>query len=133
MVIAAVGDLRVILASELSGAQRLKRHLWRMCAAMFIGTASFFIGQGANVFPQTVRDTKLLFAPVIAVVLVMIYWLVRVSPKSDKRDSSASDMNLRWDFDRQIHSFGHATEFGIPSTISLALRSVSAAVRSLWR
>ena len=133
MVIAAVGDLRIILASDLSGAQRLTRHLWRMCAAMFIASASFFIGQGANVFPQTVRDTKILFAPVVAVVVVMIYWLVRVSLKSDKRDPASSDKILPWDFDRQIHSFGRATEFGIASTISLALRSVSAAVRSLLR
>ena len=79
MALAAVGDLRVIVGRGLSGAQRLRRHLWRMCAALFIAAASFFIGQGANVFPQAVRDTKILFVPVIAVPVIMIYWLIRAS------------------------------------------------------
>jgi len=78
MAVAAVGDLRVMIGRSRSSTQRITRHLWRMCAALFIGTASFFIGQGANVFPQAVRDSKVPFVPVIAVFVVMIYWLVRV-------------------------------------------------------
>jgi uncharacterized membrane protein len=78
MGVAAIGDLTVVIGRSRTGAQTIARHLWRMCAALFIGAASFFIGQGANVFPQSVRDTKVLFVPVVAVLVTMIYWLIRV-------------------------------------------------------
>ena len=59
----------------------LRRHLWRMCFALFIAALSFFIGQ-ARVFPKPVRIFPLLALPVLAVLVTMLYWLwrVRVSP-----------------------------------------------------
>lgn len=85
MAVAAIGDLRVVIGRSRPGARTITRHLWRMCAALFIGTASFFIGQGANVFPQSVRDTRILFVPVVAVLVTMIYWLIRVRLTSSHR------------------------------------------------
>ena len=41
-------------ATFISGAQRITRHLWQMCVALFIAAASFFLGQ-AKVFPASVR------------------------------------------------------------------------------
>jgi len=38
----SVGDLRTIQSGGLRGARRLTRHLWRMCWALWIATASFF-------------------------------------------------------------------------------------------
>ena len=73
---AAIGDL-VALRSPPPAPRRLARHLWRMCFALFITTASLFLGQ-AQVFPAPVRHFALLAIPVIAVLLVMTYWLVRV-------------------------------------------------------
>ncbi|OGT84790.1 MAG: hypothetical protein A3H91_08080 [Gammaproteobacteria bacterium RIFCSPLOWO2_02_FULL_61_13] len=75
--LAALGDLRMMLAGGLQGVQRIARHLWRMGAAMFIATGSFFLGQ-AKVFPEQVRIIPLLVIPVLAVLLTLLYWLVRV-------------------------------------------------------
>jgi uncharacterized membrane protein len=75
--LAAIGDLRMILSRGLTSAQRLVRHLWRMCYGLLIATASLFLGQ-PQVFPEFVRGTGLLFVPVVAVLGAMIYWIIRV-------------------------------------------------------
>ncbi len=74
--LAAVGDARM-LRTGLPGSRRLRRHIWRMCTGMFIAAGSFFLGQ-AQVFPRAVRSSGLLAVPVLAVVSIMFYWLVRV-------------------------------------------------------
>ena len=76
-----MGDLRVLRSGPLTGARRLARHLWRMTFALWIATMSFFIGQ-ADVFPKALRIPGLLAVPVIAVLVAMIYWLVRVRRRS---------------------------------------------------
>ena len=75
--LASVGDLRVLWSGALTGARRLARHLWRMSFALFIAALSFFIGQ-AKVFPEPVRILPLLALPVLAVLVTMFYWLIRV-------------------------------------------------------
>jgi peptidoglycan/LPS O-acetylase OafA/YrhL len=70
-------DTRVLRAGHIEGNQRLARHLWRMGLAMFIATASFFLGQ-AKVIPQPLRNFALLSIPVVLVVLHVLYWLARV-------------------------------------------------------
>jgi uncharacterized membrane protein len=75
--IAALLDIRMLLARGIKGAHRLARHLWRMCFALLLATASFFLGQ-AQVFPEPIRNFALLSVPVILVFLLMLYWLARV-------------------------------------------------------
>ncbi|HJR80153.1 MAG TPA: hypothetical protein VJ821_08775 [Anaerolineales bacterium] len=75
--LAALGDVRMILAGGIQGAHRIARHLWRMCLALFIATGSFFLGQ-ADEFPEQLRNFALLPFPVLLVLLTMVYWLVRV-------------------------------------------------------
>lgn len=75
--LAAVFDARMILRRGVSGAARLTRHLWRMCAALFIATGSFFLGQ-QQVFPASVRGSSLFFVPELAVVSLLLFWLLRV-------------------------------------------------------
>ena len=43
--LAGLLDLNAILRAKLTPAQRIARHLWRMCFAFFIATGSFFLGQ----------------------------------------------------------------------------------------
>ncbi len=74
--IAGVADFRS-MGRRLIGRQRVARHLWRMGLAFWIATASFFLGQ-AKVFPEAVRSSGLLPIPVVAVLIVMVYWVVRV-------------------------------------------------------
>ena len=75
--LATLGDLRVILAKGIQGAPRIARHLWRMCFALLLAAISLFMGQ-AQVFPEPLRNSGLLPIPVLLVLLLMFYWLVRV-------------------------------------------------------
>jgi uncharacterized membrane protein len=78
---ASVGDRRMIRAGGIQGAARLRRHLWRMCVALFIASGSFFLGQ-ADEFPRALRIRPLLALPVLAVLATMIYWLRRLRAKA---------------------------------------------------
>jgi uncharacterized membrane protein len=74
----ALGDARTLRARVLEGTQRLIRHIWRMCFAMWFATTSFFLGQ-AKVFPEPLRHAVGIRAiPVVLVLVVMFYWLGRV-------------------------------------------------------
>ena len=75
--IAAAGDLKMILRGGISGSARIARHLWRMCAALTIASGSFFLGQ-QRIMPAYMRGSRWLFVPVIAPLLLMVFWLIRV-------------------------------------------------------
>ncbi len=77
LLLAGLGDLNAILRKKLTAAQRLSRHLWRMCFAFFIATGSFFIGQ-QDILPAAVRGSPVLFLLGFAPLLVMAFWLVRL-------------------------------------------------------
>jgi hypothetical protein len=57
-----------------------------MCYGMFIATGSLFLGQ-QEVFPERLRGTLVLAAPVILVLGTMLYWLVlvRIAARRMKR------------------------------------------------
>jgi uncharacterized membrane protein len=74
--LAGLLDLNAIL-HRLSPAQRIARHLWRMCFGFFIATGSFFLGQ-QDVMPAAVRGSPLLFLLAFAPFAVMLFWLVRL-------------------------------------------------------
>ncbi len=73
-------DARLLWAGSIQGAHRLARHLWRMSFAMWIATASFFLGQ-AKFFPEPIRKSGLLAVPVVLVLVFLLFWLVRVLVK----------------------------------------------------
>lgn len=75
--LAGLLDLNFILRGQLSGAQRIARHLWRMCCAFFIATGSFFLGQ-QNVLPEAVRGSPLLWVLAFAPFAFMLFWLIRM-------------------------------------------------------
>jgi hypothetical protein len=75
--LAAAGDLRLIVKGRISGAPRLTRHVWRMCAALFIAAGSFFLGQ-QRVMPVWMRGSPLLFVPAFAPLVWMVVWIVRI-------------------------------------------------------
>ncbi|HKR25426.1 MAG TPA: hypothetical protein VJS15_09220, partial [Allosphingosinicella sp.] len=77
MGIAAALDLNFLLRRELSGRQRIARHLWRMCAALWIAASSFFLGQ-QDEFPEGWRGGFIWFLPPLAVFAAMLFWIVRV-------------------------------------------------------
>jgi uncharacterized membrane protein len=75
--LAAGGDLRLVLRGGIAGGQRIARHLWRMCMALFIAAASYFLGQ-PDFVPWPMRGTAWVYVPPLATLLVMAYWLVRL-------------------------------------------------------
>jgi peptidoglycan/LPS O-acetylase OafA/YrhL len=75
--LAALGDARLLLTPNIQWTQRIARHLWRMCFALWIAAASFFLGQ-SDEFPEALRIMPLLGTPVLLVLLLMFYWLIRV-------------------------------------------------------
>lgn len=75
--LAGLADLRFVLRGRLAPAQRIARHVWRICFAFFIATGSFFLGQ-QDVLPQLLRGSPLLFALAFAPFAVMVFWLVRL-------------------------------------------------------
>ena len=81
MLLAAAGDLRMLIGGGVPGGKRIVRHLWRMCFGLFIATGSFFLGQ-QQVFPTFVRGSSALFVPAILPLVLMTFWLIRVRFKN---------------------------------------------------
>lgn len=88
-VASALADFRVIRRGVLEGAARLRRHLWRMCFALWIAATSFFLGQ-ADEFPQMLRDSPLRYMLVLVVPAVAIFWLWRVRTRRVAQRTHAS-------------------------------------------
>ncbi|MFL0801130.1 MAG: hypothetical protein K6L80_11805 [Agarilytica sp.] len=70
-------DIRVILRGGVSGSQRIARHIWRMCFALFIASTALFLGN-PQVFPESVRDSFVLAIPTLTIIALSAYWVIRV-------------------------------------------------------
>jgi len=80
---AGEGDRRMIRAGGLRGTARIRRHLWRMCTALFIAAASFFLGPVRRI-PEPLRIPALRLIPLV-VLVTMAYWLWRYRRKRTSR------------------------------------------------
>lgn len=76
-VLATVGDLRMLMRRGVSGTQRIARHLWRMCFALFIAAASIFLAR-QQLFPPFMRKTGMLFLLSFLPLILMLFWLIRL-------------------------------------------------------
>ena len=90
MLLAAAGDLRMLLGGGVAGARRVVRHLWRMCFGLFIAAGSFFLGPsnrplrllsavglGQHLSPALFGPTLYIFLSVLPLIL-LIFWVFRV-------------------------------------------------------
>jgi hypothetical protein len=75
--LAATGDLRMLAHKGISGSQRIARHLWRMCFALFIAASSIFLAR-QQLFPALMRKTGMLILLSFLPLLLMIFWFIRV-------------------------------------------------------
>jgi hypothetical protein len=88
--LAAAGDIRMLLRGGVLGATRIGRHLWRMCFGLFIAAGSFFLGPsnrpmrlltavglGHNLSPA-LFSTNVYLVLTIAPLVLLIFWLIRV-------------------------------------------------------
>jgi hypothetical protein len=76
-VLATVGDVRMLVRHGISGTQRIARHLWRMCFALFIAASSIFLAR-QHLFPAVLRKAGVLLLLSFLPLILMIFWLVRV-------------------------------------------------------
>ena len=90
MLLAAAGDVRMLVRHGVMGTKRIVRHLWRMCFGLFIATGSFFLGPAnrplrllravgfrQEIFRALLRQPVLLFLAVLPL-LLLIFWVVRI-------------------------------------------------------
>jgi hypothetical protein len=75
--LATVGDIRMLVRGGIAGTQRLARHLWRMCFALFIAAASIFLAR-QQIFPAILQKTGVLIFLSVLPLLLMIFWFFRV-------------------------------------------------------
>lgn len=75
--VAAASDFGMFLRGDLAGRRRIARHLSRMGFAMLIATSSFFLGQ-QKVFAPSMRGSPIFFVPVLAVLVLLVFWVIRV-------------------------------------------------------
>jgi hypothetical protein len=74
----AASDIRMLVRGGVVGAQRIARHLWRMCLALLFAMVSFYPSR-AHLFPRWFNDTNLLYVPHVLLIGATFFWLVRVS------------------------------------------------------
>jgi hypothetical protein len=90
MLIAAAGDVRMLVRGGVAGAKRIARHLWRMCFGLFIAAGSFFLGPSnrplrllstvgvGKYLPTALFSTGLYLILTLLPLILLIFWLVRV-------------------------------------------------------
>jgi len=80
MILAAVGDVRIMRYGMPRGRPRLARHLWRMCFALFIAAGSFFSirERVAKILPYPFTTGPMRTLPILLLFGAMFYWLWRV-------------------------------------------------------
>ncbi len=73
---ALYGDARRMLRG-LQGSQRLRRHVWRLCFALFMATASFFLSR-MHLFPQWWNEAGLPAFFGLLPLMIAAYWSLRL-------------------------------------------------------
>src|SRR5262249_24786016 len=90
MLLAAAGDVRMLLGGGVEGAKRVVRHVWRMCFGLFIAAGSFFLGPSnrplrllstlgiGQYLPAALFSTNLYLILTVLPLALLIFWLLRV-------------------------------------------------------
>src|ERR1700677_4890735 len=89
LLLAGAGDVRSLTRGSISGSPRLTRHLWRMCFALFIASASIFLAR-PQLFPAILKTTGVLALLTFLPLILMIFWLIRVRSAKPYRQKISS-------------------------------------------
>jgi hypothetical protein len=88
--LAAAGDVRMLVRGGVLGAKRIARHLWRMCYGLFIAAGSFFLGPSnrplrllsavgiGQHLPSALFSTSLYLILTVLPLVLLIFWVLRV-------------------------------------------------------
>jgi uncharacterized membrane protein len=86
LLLAAIGDARMIWARGLQGSRRIARHLWRMCFGLFLASGSFVAQLAMMKFlPPAYRSVPVIVALGGGPLLVLLYWMWRIRLKQNLR------------------------------------------------
>lgn len=86
ILLAAIGDARMIRSGALRGACRLGRHLWRLCFGLFIATGSFIAQLVRMSFmPAWSRGLPAILLLAAGPLVVLLYWMWRVRLRQNLR------------------------------------------------
>jgi uncharacterized membrane protein len=85
----AVSDVRMLRRGGVGGAERIKRHVVRMCVSLLMTLLSFYPGQSRNL-PEAMRGSALGFIPHILIAASMVYWLIRLRTRKRERDQDVA-------------------------------------------
>lgn len=88
----AAGDALIIMRG-LFAAQRMARHFWRMCFALFIASISIFLAR-PQLFPDLLRKTGVLFLLGFLPLLLMIFWLIKFRSKKERPRNALPSSSL---------------------------------------
>ncbi len=75
--LAFVGDVRMLARGGIAGTQRLARHLWRMCFALFVAAVSIFLAR-QQLFPAFLQKTGALVFLSFLPLILLVFWMLRV-------------------------------------------------------
>ncbi len=78
LVLAAIGDARMVLAGGISGVARIARHLWRMCLGLTMAAGSAFTNGLPRLFPSLYHVPPALFLPQLVPLAMLVFWMIRV-------------------------------------------------------
>jgi hypothetical protein len=104
-VLFALSDIRMLARGGVAAVNRMRRHIWRMSFALLIATLSFFPGQ-AKLFPRALLKVPAMYIPHIALVLSIIYWMVRTGKALPMRRDADLPAVLK---DRTRRALGQAS------------------------
>lgn len=94
ILLAAVGDVKVILAPTLPRSQVLARHLWRMCFGLFIATGSFVAQLVRMTFmPHWTRSVGVILLLAVGPLVVLVYWMWRIRLRQNLRGLSTRPLS----------------------------------------
>jgi len=78
LLIAVLGDARVVFGGGVSGPSRIARHLWRMCLGLTLAAGSAFSNGFARFLPGPYHVPLAFFLPQFVPLILLIYWMIRV-------------------------------------------------------
>jgi hypothetical protein len=94
--LAAAGDVRMLVGDGVFGAKRIARHLWRMCFGLFIAAGSFFLGPsnrplrllskvglGGHLYlSPAFFSTGLYLVLTVLPLILLVFWIIRIRFKN---------------------------------------------------
>lgn len=88
--LAAAGEINILARRSVSRTAQLSRHLWRMCASLFIASGSFFLGQ-MQFLPAWVTDSMIHVVLALAPLVLMLAYLVVVRIPRRRKQTLAAE------------------------------------------